>query len=64
MIDKGNSLVMNRAEALKLVLEVLKAQPDSAVCKLSTGKVAAKYIIDMADGFIDYLTGKYSQPEQ
>lgn len=64
MIDKGNNLEMNRAEAVRLVLEVLKAQPTGFSGHLAGGKNAARYITDMADVFIDYLTGKPSQPEK
>lgn len=56
MIQKGASVDLNKQEALKFVLEVLKAQPSIADHSVD-GRSTGEFITDMADVFIEYLTG-------
>ena len=56
MISKALTDEENRQEAIKFTLEVLKAQP--TLLPHTNGGTTARIVIDMADSFITYITGK------
>jgi 23S rRNA U2552 (ribose-2'-O)-methylase RlmE/FtsJ len=61
MISNGMNDMVKREEALKIAIDVVKAQP-GFLSRNVDGEVIGKNILEMADLFLKYVTVKPSQP--